>query len=42
MQENIIKIPANDQEIYLYTSLGEALIKTQVVEQALSHSITSY
>ena len=40
MNENIIKIPANNQEINFYTSLGEALIKTQVVEQALSHSIT--
>ena len=35
-----MKIPANDNEITLYASLGEALIKTQVVEQALSHSIT--
>jgi len=40
MNENIIKIPANNEEINLYPSLGEALIKTQVVEQALSHSIT--
>lgn len=40
MKENAIKIPANDHEIALYTSLGEALMKTQVVEQALSHSIT--
>lgn len=40
MKENIIRIPANDNEINLYTSLGEALLKTQVVEQALSHSIT--
>ena len=40
MNENIIKIPANSDEINLYTSLGEALMKTQVVEQALSHSIT--
>lgn len=40
MKENFIKISANDDEINLYTSLGEALIKTQVVEQALSHSIT--
>lgn len=35
-----MKIPANNSEINLYTSLGEALMKTQVVEQALSHSIT--
>ena len=40
MNVSIIKISANNEEIYLYTSLGEALIKTQVVEQALSHSIT--
>lgn len=40
MIENIIRIPANDSEIDLYTTLGEALLKTQVVEQALSHSIT--
>jgi len=40
MDENIIKIPANNEEINFYSSLGEALIKTQVVEQALSHSIT--
>jgi len=40
MKENFVKTPANDEEINLYTSLGEALIKTQVVEQTLSHSIT--
>jgi hypothetical protein len=40
MNEDIIKIPANSNEVNLYTSLGEALLKTQVVEQALSHSIT--
>lgn len=40
MTENAIKILANDDEISLYTSLGEALLKTQVVEQALSHLIT--
>jgi hypothetical protein len=40
MKENVIKISANGDEINLYTSLGEALLKTQVVEQALSHSIT--
>lgn len=40
MEENIIKIPANNKEITLYCCLGEALLKTQVVEQALSHSTT--
>lgn len=40
MKENIMKIPASNEEINLYASLGEALIKTQIVEQALSHSIT--
>ncbi|WP_379092481.1 hypothetical protein [Pedobacter sp. UC225_65] len=40
MKENVIKTTANGDEINLYTSLGEALLKTQVVEQALSHSIT--
>jgi hypothetical protein len=40
MKENIIKIPANNNEITLYCYLGEALFKTQIVEQALSHSIT--
>jgi len=40
MRENIIKIPANQDEITLYCFLGEALMKTQMVEQALSHSIT--
>ncbi len=40
MRENIIKIPANNSEINLYCLLGEALMKTQMVEQALSHSIT--
>lgn len=40
MNKDITKIPANSNEINLYTSLGEALLKTQVVEQALSHSIT--
>ncbi|MFN0290046.1 hypothetical protein [Pedobacter helvus] len=40
MKENIMKIPSNDNEISFYTSLGESLIKTQVVEQSLSHSIT--
>ncbi|MFB9110683.1 hypothetical protein [Flavobacterium gyeonganense] len=40
MKENVIKIPANNNEINLYCFLGEALLKTQMVEQALSHSIT--
>lgn len=34
------RIPANESEITLYCHLGEALIKTQIVEQALSYSIT--
>ncbi|GEM50741.1 hypothetical protein EB1_05310 [Empedobacter brevis NBRC 14943 = ATCC 43319] len=40
MKDNVIKIPANDIEINLYCFLGEALLKTQMAEQALSHSIT--
>ena len=40
MKENIKKIPANQDEIELYGLVGEALWKTQIVEQALSHSIT--
>ncbi len=40
MKENKIRIPANNSEINLYCFLGEALIKIQMVEQALSHSIT--
>ncbi len=40
MEEKAIKIPANNTEITLYCVLGEALFKTQIVEQALSHSIT--
>lgn len=40
MRENDIKIPANQDEINLYCFLGEALLKTQMIEQALSHSIT--
>ena len=40
MRENVTKIPANKDEIDLYCFLGEALLKTQLVEQALSHSIT--
>lgn len=40
MKDNIKKIPANTTEINLYCQLGEALIKTQALEQALSYSIT--
>ncbi len=40
MGETFVRMPANRDEVNLYTSLGEALMKTQVVEQALSHSIT--
>ena len=40
MKKNVIKIPANNNEINLYCFLGEALLKTQMVEQALSYSIT--
>lgn len=35
-----IRIPANEDEITLYCFVGEALWKIQIVEQALSHSIT--
>jgi hypothetical protein len=40
MRDNIIKIPANQDEITLYCFVGEAVWKIQIVEQALSHSIT--
>jgi len=40
MRENVIKIPANQDEITLYCLAGEALWKIQIAEQALSHSIT--
>ncbi len=40
MKKDVIKIPANNNEINLYCFLGEALLKTQMVEQALSYSIT--
>lgn len=40
MRENVIKIPANQDEITLYCFVGEAVWKIQMVEQALSHSIT--
>lgn len=32
--------PANREEIMLYTHMGEAICKIQMLEQALSHSIT--
>ncbi len=35
-----IKIKANNKEIDLYCFLGEAVLKTQMVEQSLSYSIT--
>ena len=38
--ENMKRIPANNTEITLYCHLGEALLKIQMLEQALSHSIT--
>jgi hypothetical protein len=40
MEANVIKIQANQDEITLYCFVGEALWKIQIVEQALSHSIT--
>lgn len=40
MKDNITKIPANQDEITLYCFVGEALWKIQIVEQALSHSVT--
>jgi hypothetical protein len=40
MEGNFIKIPANQDEITLYCFVGEATWKIQIVEQALSHSIT--
>jgi hypothetical protein len=40
MPENKIRIPANNSEITLYCYLGEALIKIQMLEKALSHLIT--
>ena len=35
-----MRIPANNDEITLYSFLGEALLKIQMLEQALSYSIT--
>jgi hypothetical protein len=40
MKKNVIKIQADNNEINLYCFLGEAILKTQMVEQALSYSIT--
>ncbi|WP_415060407.1 hypothetical protein [Flavobacterium sp.] len=40
MEENVKKITANTTEIKLYCFLGEALLKIQTLEQALSYSIT--
>lgn len=40
MKENKIRIPANTSEINLYCYLGKALLKIQMLEQALSYSIT--
>lgn len=40
MEQKRVNIPANKDEIDFYCFLGEALLKTQVVEQAVSHSIT--
>ena len=40
MKKNVIKIQANNNEINLYCFVGEAVLKTQMVEQALSYSIT--
>jgi len=40
MKENVIKIPADNNEINLYCFIGEAVLKAQMLEQALSHSIT--
>lgn len=40
MKHDSIKIPANESEILLYCYIGEAIWKIQVVEQALSSSIT--
>lgn len=38
--QNMKRIPANNNEITLYCFLGEGLLKIQMLEQALSHSIT--
>jgi len=40
MSESVIKIPANKNETTLYCFVGEAIWKIQLVEQALSFSIT--
>jgi hypothetical protein len=39
MNEELVMKPASQDEIALYCFIGEALFKTQIVEQALSHSI---
>lgn len=40
MKEKVNVMQANTNEITLYCFLGEALIKIQALEQALSHSVT--
>lgn len=40
MKDNVKKIKVDNNEINLYCFLGEAVLKTQMVEQALSYSIT--
>jgi hypothetical protein len=40
MKGNLVKIPASQDEITLYCFVGEALWKIQIIEQALTHSIT--
>ncbi|AWK04554.1 hypothetical protein HYN56_10060 [Flavobacterium crocinum] len=40
MKKSATKILANNTEINLYCFIGEAVLKTQMVEQALSYSIT--
>ena len=40
MKQNLSPKPANQDELTLYCHMGEALCMTQVLEAALSHSIT--
>lgn len=40
MKENMKRIPVDNTKITLYCFIGEALLKIQMLEQALSHSIT--
>lgn len=40
MKKKLINPPARQEEIDFFTYLGEALLKTQFLEQALSHAIT--